>query len=87
MSHRLRRTVWDEFQRRYKQELQARERLVQKIVRRASRGPVTLVYAARDEAHNDAVVLAEAVRARMRRAKRVARGRSAQRSIRRTRRR
>jgi uncharacterized protein YeaO (DUF488 family) len=59
---------WPEFQRRYKQELRAREDLVRDIAKMASRGPVTLVYGARDEAHNDAVVLAAVVRARMRRA-------------------
>jgi hypothetical protein len=46
---------------------------VRHIAARASRGPVTLVYGARDEAHNDAVVLAEAVRARARRAASAAR--------------
>jgi uncharacterized protein YeaO (DUF488 family) len=56
---------WAEFQRRYKQELRAREDLVREIAERASRARVTLVYGARDEAHNDAVVLAAVVRARM----------------------
>jgi uncharacterized protein YeaO (DUF488 family) len=58
---------WAEFQRRYKQELRAREDLVREIAKLASRGRVTLVYGARDEAHNDAVVLAAVVRARMKR--------------------
>ena len=57
---------WREFQRRYKQELRTRNDLVREIARQASRGPVTLVYGARDEAHNDAIVLAAVVRARMR---------------------
>jgi uncharacterized protein YeaO (DUF488 family) len=57
---------WREFQRRYKQELRTRDDLVREIAGRASRGPVTLVYGARDEAHNDAIVLAAVVRARMR---------------------
>lgn len=56
---------WPEFQRRYRQELRTRADLIRRIARRASRGTVTLVYAARDEAHNDAVVLAAVVRARL----------------------
>jgi uncharacterized protein YeaO (DUF488 family) len=56
---------WPEFQRRYRQELGTRSDLVRDIARRASRGSVTLVYGARDEAHNDAVVLAAVVRARL----------------------
>ncbi len=53
---------WREFQRRYRQELKTREELVREIAKLASRGPVTLVYGARDEEHNDAVVLAAVVR-------------------------
>lgn len=58
---------WPEFRRRYKQELRARANLVREIAKLASRGRVTLVYGARDEAHNDAVVLAAVVRTHMRR--------------------
>jgi uncharacterized protein YeaO (DUF488 family) len=58
---------WPEFQRRYKQELRARTDLVRDIAKLASQRRVTLVYGARDEAHNDAVVLAAVVRSRMRR--------------------
>lgn len=56
---------WREFQRRYRQELRTRDDFVRDIARQASRGPVTLVYGARDEEHNDAVVLAAAVRSHM----------------------
>jgi len=59
---------WPEFRRRYEQELRARDDLVRGIATLASRGRVTLVYGARDEAHNDAVVLAAVVRARMKHA-------------------
>jgi uncharacterized protein YeaO (DUF488 family) len=59
---------WPEFQRRYKQELRAHSDLINDIARRAARGRVTIVYAARDEEHNDAVVLAAMIRARMKRA-------------------
>jgi uncharacterized protein YeaO (DUF488 family) len=58
---------WKEFARRYRQELRAHRTLVDQIARLASRRRVTLVYAARDEAHNDAAVLATTVRRRMRR--------------------
>jgi uncharacterized protein YeaO (DUF488 family) len=59
---------WREFRRRYERELRTREELVREIAALASRRRVTLVYGARDEAHNDAVVLAAVVRARMTRA-------------------
>ena len=58
---------WPEFQRRYKRELRERSDLLRKIVAVASRQRVTLVFGARDEVHNDAVVLAAVVRARMNR--------------------
>lgn len=48
---------WEEFQRRYRQELAANPNAVQELVDAAGTGPVTLVYAARDEQHNEAVVL------------------------------
>jgi uncharacterized protein YeaO (DUF488 family) len=70
---------WLEFQRRYRQELRARDDLVREIAKLASRGRVTLVYGARDEEHNDAVVLAAVVRARMRRATTRTRGDARQR--------
>ena len=50
---------WPEFRRRYLAELKERPELVEEIRAVACEGPVTLVYAARDEAHNDAVVLRE----------------------------
>jgi len=59
---------WPEFQRRYRVELRAHADQIREIAMRASRGPVTLVYGARDELHNDAIVLAAAVKARMKRA-------------------
>lgn len=53
-----------EFRERYRRELEqpeARE-LLDELARRAARGTVTLVYAAHDEEHNNAVVIAEALR-------------------------
>ncbi len=52
---------WEEFRRRYREELASPERreLLSDLARRARLGPVTLVYGARDEEHNGAVVLRE----------------------------
>ena len=51
-----------EFERRYRTELAAHGEKVDELRRRAREGTLTLVYAARDEEHNDAVVLAELLR-------------------------
>ncbi|KXK04183.1 MAG: hypothetical protein UZ17_ACD001000878 [Acidobacteria bacterium OLB17] len=48
---------WKEFQTRYKAELKANRELLDTILEMAEAGPVTLVYSAKDEEHNDAVVL------------------------------
>ena len=53
---------FDEFRRRYREELRAHEEKLQELRRRARKETVTLVYAARDAEHNDAVVLAELLR-------------------------
>lgn len=52
---------WEKFRERYLGELgTARaEELLQGLAARARAGTITLVYAAHDELHNDAVVLAE----------------------------
>lgn len=49
---------WAEFRRRYLAELKGNP-AVEKLRQLAAEGPLTLVYGARDQAHNDAVVLAE----------------------------
>jgi uncharacterized protein YeaO (DUF488 family) len=51
-----------EFRRRYTAELAAQEGKLGELRRRARAGTVTLVYAARDAEHNDAVVLAAVLR-------------------------
>jgi uncharacterized protein YeaO (DUF488 family) len=51
-----------EFRDRYRDELRDQADEIERLRERATRGPVTLVYGARDEKHNDAVVLAEVVR-------------------------
>ena len=48
---------WDEFRRRYAKEVRAHADLLDQLRALARQGPVTLVYAARDEEHNDAVEL------------------------------
>lgn len=50
---------WSEFQNRYRAELEANPGVVAELKAALRRGPATLVYAAMDEAHNDAVVLAD----------------------------
>jgi uncharacterized protein YeaO (DUF488 family) len=52
---------WTEFRRRYKVELMQHEERLDELLRMAAHAPVTLVYGARDESHNDAVVLKEAL--------------------------
>ena len=48
---------WDEFQRRYSAELDKHPAAWQPIREAARRGRVTLLFAAKDEAHNNAVAL------------------------------
>ena len=48
---------WNEFRRRYTAELKHHGEQVDELRRLARKGPVTLVFGARDEEHNDAVVL------------------------------
>jgi uncharacterized protein YeaO (DUF488 family) len=55
---------WDEFRRRYRAELADRPEALQALRRLAAEGPVTLLFAARDEVHNNAVALAELIAAR-----------------------
>ncbi len=48
---------WQEFARRYRRELAAHPDVLAPLLEAARRGPVTLVYGARDQEHNEAVVL------------------------------
>jgi uncharacterized protein YeaO (DUF488 family) len=48
---------WEEFGRRYAAELHANDELLGQLRSLARQGPVTLVYSAHDETHNDAIVL------------------------------
>lgn len=48
---------WEEFQRRYRAELKDRAEDLDHIRELMKEGTVTLVYGARDEEHNEAVIL------------------------------
>ncbi len=48
---------WDKFCRRYREELHRNTELLSQLRSLARQGPVTLVYSAHDEVHNDAIVL------------------------------
>lgn len=70
-SHALRRQFahdparcrWEDFRRRYREELEALERALRlrELADRAQRETVTLLFAARDREHNNAVALKEAI--------------------------
>lgn len=53
---------FEEFRRRYETELEKQRATLDELRRRAREETVTLVYAARDTEHNDAVVLADVLR-------------------------
>jgi uncharacterized protein YeaO (DUF488 family) len=48
---------WAQFQRRYLAEVKENNEAVTLLKREAAKGPVTLLYAAKDEEHNEALVL------------------------------
>ena len=50
---------WTKFRSRYRAELKSQRTALQPLREALKRGPVTLVYSAHDEAHNQAVVLRE----------------------------
>lgn len=53
---------FEQFRSRYRTELERHEQQLEELRGRACSGPVTIVYAARDQEHNNAVVLAELLR-------------------------
>lgn len=53
--HRVKR--WEEFQRRYRRELDSSPGAWEAILDASKRGPVTLLYSAHDTLHNGALVL------------------------------
>lgn len=50
---------WDEFRTRYRSELEKVDKPIDKLLEFASTGTLTLLYAAKDRDHNNAVVLKE----------------------------
>jgi len=52
---------WDEFCRRYTEELHRNAEFLGQLRSLARQNPVTLVYSAHDEVHNDAIVLRDLV--------------------------
>ncbi|MGQ0536487.1 MAG: DUF488 domain-containing protein [Methanobacteriota archaeon] len=71
-SERLRRFLkedrpgrFEEFRRRYTQELRAKASLLDALTERARRGPVTFVHGSRDRIRNPATVLREVLRLRL----------------------
>jgi uncharacterized protein YeaO (DUF488 family) len=48
---------WGEFQSRYRQELMSKADLVDILKEKEAKGPITLLYGAKDQVHNEAVVL------------------------------
>jgi uncharacterized protein YeaO (DUF488 family) len=55
---------WTEFQRRYTTELQKNNEALALLKHEAAKGPVTLIYAARDQEHNEAVILQKLLRSK-----------------------
>ena len=51
-----------EFRTRYRRELEAHPEVLEKLGEEATKGRLTIVYAARDREHNNAAVLAELLR-------------------------
>ncbi|HTG80791.1 MAG TPA: DUF488 domain-containing protein [Geobacteraceae bacterium] len=50
---------WEEFRRRYRQELKTQGEILERLRNEARKGTVTLLFAAKDEERNNAVVLKE----------------------------
>jgi len=58
---------WPEFRKRYRKELEEspRTEVLDRLVRLAGQGNLTLVFGARDAEHSNAAVIAEAIRIRL----------------------
>ncbi|HYW35014.1 MAG TPA: DUF488 domain-containing protein [Balneolaceae bacterium] len=55
---------FEEFKRRYKKELRDQKKLLDQLAEKAADQPVTLLFGARDEKHNQAIVLKEVLEER-----------------------
>lgn len=56
---------WNEFRKRFFQELDQKKELVDQISARAREGDIVLLYGAKDEEHNNAVALKEYIETKM----------------------
>jgi uncharacterized protein YeaO (DUF488 family) len=52
---------WEEFRTRYRKELDEKQALLDELGTHARKGPLTLVYSAKDEERNQAVVIKQAL--------------------------
>jgi uncharacterized protein YeaO (DUF488 family) len=50
---------WQEFRRRYKNELRTKTELIQKLKSESKRGTVTLLFSSKEQEHNNVAVLKE----------------------------
>ena len=50
---------WQRFRRRYETEIRHKDDLIKVLKQKATEGRITLLYGARDEKHNEALVLKE----------------------------
>lgn len=57
-------TLWQEFCLRYQQELEQKQELLEQLHNQAKDGTITLLFAARDTEHNNAVMLKKLLEAR-----------------------
>jgi len=60
---------WNEFKRRYREELVSKEGLVNKLIEDAKGEDITLLYASRETRYNNVVVLKDVLEERMSRLK------------------
>ena len=56
---------WEEFRRRYLQELDQNQECVGQLIQHAKKGNVTLLFSAKNEVHNNAVALREYILSRL----------------------
>jgi uncharacterized protein YeaO (DUF488 family) len=52
---------WEEFKRKYKKELEDKGEIIDDLKREAGQGTITFLYSAKDEEHNNAVILKEII--------------------------
>ena len=55
---------WTEFRTRYRQELKSNKEQLSLLRQEAAKGTVTLIYAAKDQEHNEAVILQRLLKAK-----------------------